>query len=215
MNMIHPKAFLSKQLARPSGALARWFLGRLWNRRNSALNDAAFSLLAPVLPARILEVGFGGGYLLHRILTASGQSKSAGIDHSPEMVRLCQKQFSQPIQSGQLALALASAEAIPWATRSFDCLVSVNSIFYWSDPIRAVSEFARVLTPGGRLVLVYTCSEDIQNRPFDSRALHLNKPDQLAAWLAAAGFTQANTQLAQDRYRRFWCLQATRGEVDK
>ena len=59
--------FLARQLACPTGVFGRWVLGPLWNRRNAVLNDAAFAALAPEPADRVLDVGFGGGYLLERL----------------------------------------------------------------------------------------------------------------------------------------------------
>jgi SAM-dependent methyltransferase len=208
-------ANLTKQLARPSGWLARWSLARLWNRRNSALNDAAFTLVTAQPFCRVLEVGFGGGYLLQKLLEQAVQPplmQAAGIDHSLEMLRFTRQRLYHYVLSGKLRLALASAEAIPWENVSLDCIVSVNSIFYWNDPIRAFQEFSRLLSPYGRLVLVYTCSQDLRRRPLDSRSLGLHDPDQLRDWLMAAGFSRIAVDQGQDQHRHFWCIQAERGE---
>jgi SAM-dependent methyltransferase len=204
-------ANITRQLARPSGLFARWLLGLLWNRRNTALNDAAFSLVFAQAPRRILEVGFGGGYLLQRLLGQPAVEFIAGIDHSLAMVKFSYQHLFRHIQAGKLQLALASADAIPWAKNCFDCIVSVNSIFYWADPIRAIDEFSRILIPGGRLVLVYTCSQDLRNRPFDIRSLGLHDPLTLENWLNTAGFNQVKFDQKQDRHRHFWCIQAESG----
>lgn len=59
---------MARQLGHPSGLVGRLILGPLWNRRNAALNDVAFDHLALRPHDRVLEVGFGGGYLIGRIV---------------------------------------------------------------------------------------------------------------------------------------------------
>ena len=61
--------FVAQQLGRPSGLIGQLILGPVWNKRNAALNDVAFDHLALNPHDRVLEVGFGGGYLLSRIST--------------------------------------------------------------------------------------------------------------------------------------------------
>lgn len=59
--------FLAGQLAQPSGPLG-WLLAPLWNRRHRDLKGAAFESLCLVPGKSVLEVGFGGGYLLGKFL---------------------------------------------------------------------------------------------------------------------------------------------------
>ena len=57
---------LENQLGNPTGifsTLAAW----MWNRRNAALNDTVLELLALEPTDRVLDIDFGGGYLLDRM----------------------------------------------------------------------------------------------------------------------------------------------------
>ena len=71
--------FVAQQLHSPSTVVGRLVLGRLWNRRNRALNGAAFEALALRPGDRVLEVGFGGGYLLGRMVAAVADGFVAGV----------------------------------------------------------------------------------------------------------------------------------------
>jgi ubiquinone/menaquinone biosynthesis C-methylase UbiE len=53
-----------------------------------------------------------------------------------------------------------TAEALPVTDSSVDAVWSVNTMHHWSDLDRALKESARVLRPGGRLLLV---DEDFEN----------------------------------------------------
>jgi hypothetical protein len=54
---------VARQLGNPSGITSK-IAAFVWNRRNAALNDAVFDLLALESFDRVLEIGFGGGYLI-------------------------------------------------------------------------------------------------------------------------------------------------------
>jgi arsenite methyltransferase len=77
--------FMARQLARPSGLFGRLCLAPLWNRRNSALNDIAFDQLVVRTDDRVIEIGFGGGYLLDRIAQVATDGFLAGVDASQTM----------------------------------------------------------------------------------------------------------------------------------
>jgi ubiquinone/menaquinone biosynthesis C-methylase UbiE len=101
---------------------------------------------------RLLEVGCGGGVLLHRAL-ASGCS-GAGVDHSPAMVRLAREVNSEFLRTGKLEILEGSAERLPFPDRSFTCATMSGVFGFISDPVAALREISRVLHPGGRIVLL-------------------------------------------------------------
>jgi SAM-dependent methyltransferase len=100
---------------------------------------------------RCLEVGCGGGLLLERVLAAGG--RAAGVDHSPDMLELSMKRNRGAVEAGALEVKLGEAEQLPWPDGAFDVLLSANTFFFIGRPERALGEFLRVLSPGGRMVL--------------------------------------------------------------
>lgn len=196
------------QLGRPSGFVGRRVLAPTWNRRNRALNDAAFRALAVRPDDRVLEIGFGGGYLLGRIAQAAGYV--AGIDISQTMVHRCAQQYRPWILAGRMSLCCAAAEAAPFQPELFDKACTINSIFYWTDATRALQECARQLTEHGALVMCFTCRENLQDKSFAREGLHLYDIDEVQAMLVSVGFGRVTTERLADRHRAFWCVSATR-----
>ena len=93
---------------------------------------------------RVLDAGCGTGAVM-RYLAPYG--RVVGFDFSAEALR-----FSQ--QRGHARLAQASVVSLPFADNEFDLIVSFDVICEIGvDDGQALREFARVLTPGGRLLL--------------------------------------------------------------
>lgn len=91
---------------------------------------------------RILDAGCGIG-LLGRLYPSLDL---VGVDASMTLLRHATTGYRLRVE--------ASAEALPFADRSFDVVVALNMLHHVIDPARAVREFARVLVPGGTLVAV-------------------------------------------------------------
>ncbi len=156
--------FLAKQLGNPSGLLGRLVAAPVLNKRNSALNDATFDRLALHPHDRVLEVGFGGGYLIGRMDTIVTQGFLAGVDVSSDMVAYCQAQYRSLVEAGKLELKCASAESLPYPSGHFTRVCTVNSIFYWENVPQTLAEIRRVLE-GGRLVMCFGENSNRTCRP--------------------------------------------------
>jgi arsenite methyltransferase len=135
-----------RQLARPSR-----LSGRVMNLANASINSQALELLDLSPGDRVLEVGFGGGGALAKIL-ARGHFVAA-IDPSEASVCAARRRFGEQLRRGRLRICPACAEKLPFEADSFDRALSVNTIYFWADAGRGLREIHRVLKSGGRLVL--------------------------------------------------------------
>jgi arsenite methyltransferase len=200
-----PAKLFARQLSYPSGILGRFILPRVWNRRNSALNEVAFDSLALKPGDRVLEVGFGGGHLLSRMAGAITDGFLAGVDVSPTMVAFCEKRYRSLVRDGKLELRCAGAESLPYPSAHFTKACSVNSIFYWQDAPQAISELWRVLVEGGMLVLCFTCKESLEKRGFANSGITLYAAEEVQHMMETSGFYPIHMVRASDKHREFVC----------
>ncbi len=107
------------------------------------------SVLGNLPPGRVLEVGPGTGHLLAELI-ARGYD-AWGLERSAEMLRVARRR----LQPGGRAerLIRGDAVALPFAAACFDSVVlTFPSEYVYSQPFK--DEVARVLRPGGRLVVL-------------------------------------------------------------
>ena len=102
---------------------------------------------------RLLDVGCGTGRFLDCAKQAWPQLPCLGIDLSEAYVREAKHHLKR---WSRLNLAVANGEAIPLPDASQDAVTSIFVFHELPPEVRraVVREFARVLKPGGRLVLV-------------------------------------------------------------
>jgi ubiquinone/menaquinone biosynthesis C-methylase UbiE len=203
--------YLAGQLSRPTGAIGKFILGPLWNKRNARLNDVTLACLELEAEDRVLEIGFGGGYLLERIISHVKRGFVAGIDVSPVMVENCQARWRKSIAAGQVDVQVGRAEALPYPDGHFSKVSSVNSIFYWSDVQQGLVEVYRVLQPGGRAVLTFTCKRDLEKKRFAQYGVKLYNEQELESMLANAGFREIKATQEKDRHRECICMTQVKG----
>jgi ubiquinone/menaquinone biosynthesis C-methylase UbiE len=103
--------------------------------------------LRPGPGEKILDVASGNGFYSEKM--ARRGATVTGIDMDP--VRIEHAKTYHNVSGVQYDLG--NAESLPYPDATFDKVVSVCALEHFGDPQRAVSEMARVLKPGGTLVL--------------------------------------------------------------
>jgi len=100
---------------------------------------------------RILEVGVGTGLSLPYY---SSDVQLCGVDISEPMLRKAQQRVAELGLTNVELLAVMDAEQLDFPDASFDVVVAQYVITTVPNPEATLDEFARVLKPGGEIILV-------------------------------------------------------------
>ncbi len=199
------RAFLANQLGFPSGWFGRLLLRSL-NHNNAAMNDLVLQELQLETGQRILEIGFGGGDLIQKIVGTGLASLTVGVERSPDALKICQQRFRQFIRQGSVELYLADATALPFRDRQFSQLCTVNTLYFWPDVPQVLAECYRVLIPGGRVVISYTSKAYLEQQKFPQHGFIAYETTEVEMMLKMAGFSSIKTVSRQsDRHQEFFC----------
>lgn len=116
------------------------------------LTDLVAERLAPEEGRHLLDVGCGHGSTAARIV-AHHAVRITGVSVSDYQVELANSRPQPPELPGRAAFQLADAMELPFPDESFDGAYAIESLMHMKDKVAAIGHIARVLRPGGRLVI--------------------------------------------------------------
>ena len=134
---------------------------------------------------RLVDIGTGTGRML--ALFGRDAAFALGIDRSPEMLRLARVKLAE---AGLPTAELRQGDmyALPLVSGAADTVILHQVLHYAHNPAAAVAEAARLLGPGGRLLIAdFAPHEREELRSRDAHARLGFADDAVLGWLAAAG----------------------------
>lgn len=132
----------------------------------------------------LVDIGTGTGRMIE--LFGPKAAQAIGIDRSSEMLRLARAKLdSAGVRS---SLRQGDMYALPLADDAADCVIIHQVLHYAHAPADAIAEAARVLAPGGTLLVVDFAAHEREELRTRDAHLRLGFADDLmAGWFEAAG----------------------------
>jgi ubiquinone/menaquinone biosynthesis C-methylase UbiE len=145
---------------------------------------------API--GQLIDIGTGTGRMLE--LFAGRAKQALGIDRSSEMLRLARAKLSER-GLANAELRQADLYALPLGDGEADAAIIHHVLHFAQQPGAAIAEAARVLSPGGRLLIADFAPHDREElRARDAHTRLGFSDEQIAAWFTAAGLMPARTE---------------------
>lgn len=133
---------------------------------------------------RLVDIGTGTGRMIE--LFGPRSAEAIGIDRSSEMLRLARVK----LEASGIASSLRQGDmyALPLADDVADTVIIHQVLHYAHSPAAAIAEAARVLTPGGTLLIVDFAAHEREDLRERDAHIRLGFEDRaMAEWFAAAG----------------------------
>lgn len=191
------KSFIVRQLGRPSGwfaPLAALFL----NRGNADQNRDCIDALGLEPGFEVLDVGFGGGVSIPRLLEECSEGRVVATDISSEMVTRARSKWAREIEAKRLEVVECGADRMSFADGRFERAMTVNTLYFWPDLAGGLAEVLRVLAPGGRFVASVVPAEMLESFGFPSAGFRAEAPEYYVAALEAAGYAEVRADPTDD-----------------
>jgi ubiquinone/menaquinone biosynthesis C-methylase UbiE len=183
-----------------AAAAAGWFEShaREWDAIRSLhvaeeqVEAAMVRVLAGEPIGRLIDIGTGTGRMIE--LFARAATTALGIDRSSEMLRLARAKLGEQ-GLGNAELRQADLYALPLADGGADVAILHHVLHFAQQPGAAIAEAARVLSPGGRLLIADFAPHDREELRTQDAHTRLGFSDaQIEGWFAAAGLMPARIE---------------------
>ena len=145
--------------------LATEYEGR-WPEYLSTTHDKTIELLQPEEGETILDAAAGTGALTQLIVSAVGEEGEVYLaEISPGMRAVARERFHR---HPSVQIDSADVHKLDYGDDTFDRIACANAFHYFDEPDVVLSEFARVLKPGGRLAIVDWSNDRNYFRVYDA-----------------------------------------------
>ncbi|TDQ27570.1 class I SAM-dependent methyltransferase [Tenacibaculum caenipelagi] len=200
---------LENQLSCPDGKLGVE-VGKNMNETNIGMTLSTIDFLELEDANSVLELGHGNCGHLQHLLTIANNIDYFGLEVSKTMYEEAQKNNT----TKQAKFSLYDGETIPFKDNSFNRVMSVNTIYFWSNPQKLITEIERVLKPNGICILTYANKEFMKNLPFVGDKFQLFGTKEMEALISTSNLkvdefihkTEQVTSKAGDSVERTYTL---------
>jgi ArsR family transcriptional regulator len=184
-----------------ASSAAAWFEGHAdqWDAIRSlhVAEDQVEAAMARVLGdapiGRLIDIGTGTGRMLE--LFGARADAALGIDRSSEMLRLARAKLHDRANT---ELRQADLYALPMGDGAADVAILHHVLHFAQQPGAAIAEAARVLGPGGRLLIADFAPHDREElRARDAHSRLGFADDQIATWFGNAGLQMAQIEMLE------------------
>ncbi len=199
-------ALISRLLSRPEGIMGR-VVAILMNRVNRRMYEICFELLGIRKGDRVLEIGFGNGKHLG-VAAAASRGFTAGIDISETMVREAERRNRRLVDSGKMEISRGDVSSLPYGDDSFHKVYTLNTVYFWKDPGKALGEIRRVLKKGGTLVIGMNSREAMEKSGYDRDCFIFYDREEVEALVRECGLAPRRWVYEKMEVEDALCLKA-------
>lgn len=178
--------YIGEQFGNPHG-----FVGKvccvIMNIINKAMYKKTVSLLKISDNDNVLDIGYGNGYLL-KCIYRKAKANLYGIDISEDMKILAGKRNKKAMRDGNLHLEIGDCCNLKYPEKYFDAVTSINTVYFWTDPVKGLSEICRTLREASSFYNVVYTKEWLDKLSYTEKGFKKYEPEQLIEFGKQAGF---------------------------
>ncbi|KFF14694.1 methyltransferase type 11 [Chryseobacterium soli] len=176
---------LAQHLANPQGEKGIE-IGEMMNATNIGMTLESIRTLLIEDNEHILEIGHGNAGHLKSILSVANNIQYTGIDISETMHQEA-KSLNKAFEN-QADFVLYEGKKLPFQDKTFDKICTVNTVYFWEEPVEFLNEIYRVLKDGGTFVLTFGQRDFMERLPFTEYNFTLYNNDEMEELVSKSHF---------------------------
>ncbi len=176
---------LAQNLANPQGEKGVE-IGEMMNATNIGMTLESIKMLLIEDAEHILEIGHGNAGHLKSILNKAKDLTYTGIDISETMRKEAQNLNTE--FKDQADFILYEGRKLPFEDEVFDKIFTVNTVYFWENPVEFLNEIYRVLKNTGTFVLTFAQRDFMEKLPFTKFNFKLYNNDEMEELISESRF---------------------------
>lgn len=177
--------YIGSQFGNPRG-----FVGKICCICMNIINRKMYMKIVSYLSDEkdILDVGYGNGFLVQEMYKKTG-AHIKGIDISEDMKQAASKRNSKGVSRNDIELSVGDCCNLAFNDGTFDAVTTVNTIYFWSDTIKGLTEIKRVLRENGTFYNAVYTKDWMRKTSYTKEGFKLFEKEEYIEMAKAAGFT--------------------------
>lgn len=163
---------IAAQLRKPEGELGVK-VSEAMNTNNLPMTLKSIQSLGILDHDKILEIGHGNCGHLSEILKSANNVRYYGLDISKLMKQEAEKRNHKAVLEEMATYQLYDGTQIPYQDQAFDKIMTVNTIYFWKNPVELMKEIYRVLNKNGHFSICFAQKEYMSELPFTQYGFQL------------------------------------------
>ncbi|MDQ0594764.1 ubiquinone/menaquinone biosynthesis C-methylase UbiE [Chryseobacterium ginsenosidimutans] len=176
---------LAQNLANPQGEKGIE-IGEMMNATNIGMTLESIKALLIEDDENVLEIGHGNAAHVKSILNKAQNVQYTGIDISETMhneAKRLNKEFKNRAE-----FVLYEGKRLPFEDKKFDKIYTVNTVYFWDEPVDYLNEIYRVLKDNGTFVLTFGQRDFMEKLPFTQFNFTLYNTDEMEETVSKSHF---------------------------
>ena len=183
------------QTRKPQGFLGKMMLSGM-NPGHARLADWGLTHLPDMAPAKVVDLGCGGGRNAGALLKKYSTAHVTAVDYAALSVEKARAYNKGMIAAGRCAVEQGDVSNLRFAADTFDLATAFETVYFWPGLETCFAQVARVLKPGGWFMI---CNE---SDGMDATGLKYEKiidgmkthtVEEIEAALKVAGFSEVKS----------------------
>lgn len=178
--------YIGSQFGNPHGIIGK-ICCLIMNTINKTMYKKMMSLITIKSEERILDIGYGNGYLFKQIYKKC-KADMYGVDISDDMKCQAMRNNQAAIKEQNLHLQVGDCCDLNYEDNYFSAVTSINTIYFWKDIKKGLSEIKRVLKDGKSFYNILYTKEWLDKLSYTKKGFKKFETEQLVEFGRAVGF---------------------------